>query len=154
VFSFLQISSSKHSTHLDQFATLIITSHQNLGPLSVLFPSDLFIKTLNKPRPNRHINNILPSKSGPPKYSLSYRFLHQNTAHLDQITTLIITSHQILGPLSFLFPSDFFIKTLFTPRPNCHFNNNFPTNCGLPKCSLSFRFLYQNTLHVYTKSPF
>ena len=149
MFSFLQISSSKHSTHLGQNATLIISSHQTLGPLSVLFPSDFFIKTLYTPRPNRHFNNKLPSNSRPPKSSLPFRFFHQNTLHKkDQIATLTISYHQTLGTLSVLFPTDFFTKTLYTPRPNCNFNNILPLNSGPPKCSLSFRFFHQNNLHT------
>ena len=55
---------------------LIITSHQTLVPVSFLFLSDFFNKTLYTHRPNRNFKNILPSNSGPPKCSLSFRFLH------------------------------------------------------------------------------
>jgi len=120
----------------------------NSWPLSVLFPSDFFIKTLYTPKPNRHINNILPSHSR----HLSVLFLQisssKKSTHLAQITTLIITSHHTLGTLSVLIPSDFFTKTLYTPRPNRHFNNILPSKSGTPKCSLTFRFIQQNTLHT------
>ena len=92
---------------LTNFPTLILSSHQPLGPLSVLFPSDFFMKALYTPRPNPNFNII-----------------------------------------SVLFPSDFFIKTLYTPRPTPHFNIILHSTPGPPKCSLSFRFLHQNTLHT------
>ena len=146
MFSFFQISSSNHSTHLDQIPTFILSSHQTLGPLSVLFPSDFFIKTLYKleqiptlilishqplgpisvlfpsdffiktlytPRQNPHFNIILPSKLGSPKCSVSFKFLHQIPVQaLTNFPTLILSSHQPLGPLSVLFPSNFFTKSL------------------------------------------
>ena len=148
MFSFIQIFSKKHSTHLVQIATLIISSHQNLGPLSVLFPSDFFIKTLYTSRPNPHFNIIIPSTPGPPKYSLSFRFLIKTlyTPRPNRQFNNILPSNS--GPLSFLFPSDFFTKTLYTSRPNTHFNIILPSNPGTPKCTLWFRFLHQNTLHT------
>jgi len=85
VFSFLQISSSKHSTHLDHIATLIISSHQTLGPLSVLFPSDFFTKTLYKSRPNPHFNIILPTTPRPPKCSKTTTTIH--TVNRQQLHT-------------------------------------------------------------------
>ena len=149
MFSFLQISSSKQSTHLDQIPTLILSSHQPLGPLSVLFPSDLFIKTLNTPRQNNHLNIILPSNLGSPKFSVSFKiFLQIDVQALKNFPTFILLSYQPLGPLSVLFPSDFFIKTLYTPRQNLHFNIILPSNLGSPKRSISFRFLHKNNLHV------
>jgi len=149
VFSFAQISSSKHSTHLDKIPTLILSSHQTLGSLSVLFPSDFLIKTLYMPRQNTLINIILPSNLGSPKCSVSFKFLHQiPVQELTNFPTLILSSHQPLGTLSVLFPSDFFIKTLYKPFQNTHFNIILPSNPGPHKCSLAFRFLHQNTLHT------
>ena len=149
MFSFLQISSSKHSTNLDQIPTLILSSHQPLGPLSVLFPSDFFIKTHYMPRQNTYFNIILPSNLGSPKCSVSFKFLHQIPVQaLTNFPTLILPSHQPLGGLSVLFSSDFFMKSLYTPRQNPHFNIILPSTPGPPKCSLSFRFFHQNTLHT------
>ena len=146
MFSFLQFSSSKHSTYIDQIPTLILFSHQTLGPLSVLFPSDFFIKTLYKleqiptlilishqplgpisvllfsdffiktlytPRQSPQFNIILPSNLGSPKCSVSFKFLHQIAVEaLTNFPTLILSSHQPLGPLILLFTSNFFTKPL------------------------------------------
>ena len=91
--------------------TLILASHQPLGPLSVLFPSNFFIKTLYTSRPNPHFNIILPSNPGSPKCSLYFIFLHQIPVQaLKNFPTLILPSHQLLGTLSVLFPSDYFIN--------------------------------------------
>ena len=183
MFSFLQISSSKLSTHLDQIPTLILSSHQTLGPLSVLFPSDIFIKTLYTPRPNPHFNIILPSNSGPrnvlipsdffiktlyttrpnphfniilpsnsgpPKCSIPQISSSKHSTHLDIIPTLILSSYQTLSSLSVLFPSDFFIKTLYMPRQNTQFNIFLPTSLGSPNCSVSFKFLHQIPVEALT----
>ena len=148
MFSFLQISSSNHSTHLDQIPTFILSSHQTLGPLSVLFPSNFFIKTLYTSRPKPHFNIILPSTPGSTKYPLSFKFLHQIPVQaLTIFPTLILTSHQPLGTPNVLFPSDFFIKTLYTPRQNPQFNIILPSTPGPTKSYLPFRFLHQKTLH-------
>jgi len=115
------------------------------SPLSFRF----FHQTLYTPRQNTHFNIILPSNLGSPKCSVSFKFLHQIPVQaLTNLPTLILPSHQPLGPLSVLFPSDFFIKTFYTPRPNPHFNIILPSTSWHPKCSLSFRFLHQNTLHT------
>ena len=104
-----------HVQALTNFPTLILSSHQTLGPLNVLFDSNFFITTLYTSRPNPRFNIILPSTA---------------------------------GSLSVLLPSDFFIKTLYRSRPNPHFNIILTSTPGLPKCSLSFSFLHQNTLHT------
>ena len=149
MFSFLQISSSKHSTHLAKIPTLILSSHQPLGPLSVLFPSDFFIKTLYTPSQNPHLNIIFPSTPGTPKCSLSFKFVHQIPVQdLTKFPTIILSSQQPLGPQSVLFRSNFIIKTLYTSRPNPHFNIILTSTNGSPKCFLSLKFLHQNTLHV------
>jgi len=153
VFSFLQISSSNHSTHLDKISTLILFSHQTLGPLSVLFPSDLSIKTLYTSRLNRHFNNILPSNSGPPKCSIPQISSSKHSTHLDKIPTLILSSHQTLGSLSVLFHSDFFIETLYMPRQNTHINIILPSSLGSTKCSVSFKFLHQIPVQALTNFP-
>ena len=149
MFCFLQISLSKHSTRLDQIPTLILSSHQPLGTLSVLFPLDFLIKTLYMPRQNTHFNIILPSNLGSPKCSVSFNFLHQIPVQaLTNFPTLILPSHQPLGPISALLSSDFFIETLYRSRPNPHFKIILTSTPGFPKCSIIFRFLHRNTLHV------
>ena len=149
MFSFLQISSSEHSRYLDKIPSLILSSNQPLGPLSDLFPSDFFIKIPYMPRRNTHFNIILPSNVGSPKCSVSFKFLHQiHVQALTNFPTLILSSHQTLGPLSVLFPSNFFITTLYTFRSNPHINIILTSTPGYPKCSVSFKFLHQNTLHV------
>ena len=139
----------QNPTRLDPIPTLILSSHQTLGFSTVFFPSDSFIKTLKTPRQNTHFNIILPSNLGSPKCSVSFIFLHQTPVQvLTNFPTLILSFHQSLVPLSVLFPSDFFTKTLYTSRPNPHFNIILPSTPGSPKCSLYFRFLHQNTLHT------
>ena len=139
---------------LTYFSTLIVSSQQPLGPLSSLFPSNFFIKTIYTSRPNPQFNIILPSTPGIPKCSLSFKFLHQIPVQaLIYFPTLIVSSQQPLGPLSALFPSNFFIKTLYTSRPNPQFNIILTSTNGYTKCFLSFKFLHQNTLHVQTKFP-
>ena len=93
----LRFLTSKHSTQLDKIPTLILPSHQPLGTLSVLFPSDFFIKTLYKPRPNPHSNIILPSTPGPPKCSLSFSFFIKTLYTPRQNTQLNIILPSNLG---------------------------------------------------------
>ena len=124
-----------------------------MGPLSVLFPSDFFIKTLYTSRPNRHFNNIFPSNSGPPKCSIPQISSSKHSTQLDKIPTLILSSHQTLGSLNVLFPSDFFIKTHYMPKQNTQFNIIFPSSLGSTKCSVSFKFLHQIPVQALTNFP-
>jgi len=141
------------TTRLDPITTFILYSHQNLGFSTVLFTSDFFIKTLYKPRQNTHFNIILPSNLGYPKGSVYFKLYHQTPVlALTNFPPLILYSHQPLGPLSVLFPSDFFIKTLFTPRPNRHFNNILPSN-SVPLSVLFHSDFFIKTLYTSRPNP-
>ena len=149
MFCFLQISSPNRCVSLNKFLHFNIILSSNPGSpnysLSFKFLHQILVQTLNI---FPHINIIFPSTPGTLSVLFPSDFFIKALYRTNQIPTLILSSNQSLGPLSVLLTSDFFIKTLYTFRPNPHFNIILPSIPEPAKCSLSFRFLHQNTLHT------
>ena len=103
-------------------------SHKSPSPVPILnqfdlvhIPTSHFLKI--------HLNIILPSMPGSPKWSLSSRFPHQNPVYA--------------SPLP---------HTRYMPRPyhssRFYHPHNIRSMPGSPNCSLSFRFPHQNPVYA------
>jgi len=114
----------------------------------VLFPSHFFTKSQCMAHHPPHFNIIIPSTPGLRRDLFTSDFFTKRLYKPQPPAqfNFIITSTTVYP--SVLFPSDFFTKTLYKPRPTTHINIIHQSTTASPKCSVSFIFLHQNTLHA------
>jgi len=137
-----RFSASQEIPHILLDPNVLYRNHQCPPPVPILSQLD----PLHTPAsyfPKIHLNVILPSTPGSPKWSLSFRFPHQNTVYT---SPLLHTRYMPRPPHSsrFYLPNNIGwgvqIFQLLMVQNN---NNNNNNNNNKLKCLLSFNLSYK-----------